>query len=111
MLMNWIKSNSFILIPVLGLVLVTGFIHFALFDGIHIGETKGVVKKVYVKDYPSWKGGGTSLDKAKLELETGGVVNVVCENHCKVGLKITVQIFEPIFSNNKVYIYKTVYPY
>ena len=111
MLMNWIKSNSFISIPVLGLFFVTGFIHFALFDGIHIGEAKGFVQKVYVKAYPSWKGVGTSLHKAKLELETGGLVNVVCENHCKVGLKITVQIYEPIFSNNKVYIYKTVYPY
>ena len=111
MLRNWIKSNSFIAFSAIGLVLVAGVIHFALFDGIHIGETRGIVKKVYVKAYPSWKGGGTSLNKAKLELETGELVNVVCENHCKLGLKITVQIFEPIFSNNKVYIYKTVYPY
>ena len=109
--MNWIKSNNSIFYPVLGLVLVAGFIHFALFDGIHTGEVKGVVKKVYVKAYPSWRYGSTSLDKAKLELETGELVNVICENHCKVGLKITVQIFEPIFSKNKIYIYKTVYPY
>jgi hypothetical protein len=109
--MNWVKSYSFLAFPVLGLVLIAGLIHFALFDGIHVGEARGVVKKVYIKSYPGWRVGGSSLHKAKIELENGDVVAVVCEIHCKYGLRIKVQVYEPIFSTNKVYIYKNIYPY
>lgn len=109
--MNWVKSYSFLIIPVLGLVLIASLIHFTLFDGVHVGEAKGVVKKVYIKSYLGWRVGGSSLHKAKVELENGDVVSVICEIHCKFGLRIKVQVYEPIFSTNKVYIYKNIYSY
>jgi hypothetical protein len=109
--MNWIKSNSFLVIPFLGLILIAGLIHFTLFDGIHVGEVRGVVEKVYIKSYPGWRVGGSSLHKAKVELESGDVVAVICEAHCKYRLRIKVQVYEPIFSANKIYIYKNIYPY
>jgi hypothetical protein len=109
--MHWIKSNQFLSFTVLGLVAIALVIHFTLFDGIHIGEAKGTIKKVYVQTYSGWKVGGSSLYKAKLELETGEIVSVVCEITCKYGSTIKAQVYEPIFSSKRIYIYKTVYPF
>jgi len=109
--MHWIKSNKFLSFTVSGFVVIALIIHFTLFDGFHVGEAQGTIKKVYVKAYSGWKVGVSSLYKAKLELETGETVSVVCEIICKYGSRITVQVYEPIFSNKKVYIYKTVYPF
>jgi hypothetical protein len=109
--MHWIKSNQFLSFTVLGFVAIALVIHFTLFDGIHVGETKGTITKVYVQSYSGWKVGGSSLYKAKLELETGETVAVVCEIICKYGSRIKVQVYEPIFSSKKIYIYKTVYPF
>ena len=109
--MNLIKPYSFLFIPVIGLVFVAALIHFTLFDGIHVGETRGIVKKVYIKSFHERIAGGSAIHKAKIELDNGDVVAAICEIRCNYGLRIKVQVYKPIFSTNKIYIYRNIYPY
>jgi len=105
------KPNRLLTSIILTFALIAIVIHYAVFDGIHKGEVRGIVKEVYVKGYAGWKAGSSFRHKAKLELENGQTVSVFCENHCKPNTRITVQVYEPIFSTKTIYVYKTVYPF
>ena len=102
---NWLKERTLV-IAVLGLIIISFIIHFTLFDGIYGGNVKGVVTKVYVKNYKSFRVGSTNTQKARVTLENGDLITVICKTKCFINTNITVGIFNPIMFGKTVYIYE-----
>jgi hypothetical protein len=106
--MNFWRRYRVLLVIVIGLALSPFVFHFSLFDGIHEGEIKGVVKKTYYKTYGGPRG-ASSLRKAKLMITDVGLVSVICEMQCIIGSTIIVQVYRPIFFGDKIYIYENTF--
>jgi len=106
--MNFWRQYRILLIIVMTLGLSLIVFQFSLFEGIHSGEIKGVVKNTYYKTYGGYRG-ASSLRKAKLLTNNNGLVNVICEIQCIIGSTITVQVYRPIFFGSNIYIYEDAY--
>ena len=102
---NWLKERTLV-IAILGIIITSFFIHFTIFDGIHAGNVKGVVTKPYVKNYKSFKVGSTNIQKAKVTLENGDLITVICKTKCFINTNITVGVFNPIMFGKTVYVYE-----
>ena len=102
---NWFKERTLV-IAVLGLVIISLVIHFTLFDGIHAGNIKGVVTKPYVKTYNSFRVGSTNTQKAKVTLENGDLITVICKTKCFINTNISVDIYNPLLFGKTVYVYE-----